>query len=476
MKRLFVLYIIFSWPLFGQTYDAFFLKTTMRVDYYHIGTKEKEYITLDKVYEESAWPGSINNLLDTLNLGDSFVTISDLQTGMLLYSRGYSTLFNEWQTTDESINGTWKTFHETVRFPFPRRKVMAAFFRRDKFVAAGEMMAFREMFSVVIDPNDPTAVNRKKHTSPFKEFDVMINGPVEKKVDILIVGDGYTKDDMEKFRNDAQHFTETLFSYQPFKKHKEDFNVRALEVVSEDSGIDKPDQNIWKNTALGTSYNTFGSIRYILTEENRALRDIAGIVPYDFITILVNDNRYGGGGIFNLYTTCFTKAVQPGQEWERDYVYVHEFGHCFGGLADEYYGSQVSYNDFYQKGVEPWEPNITRMNRSENLKWKQFVSKSVPLPTPWKKSEYDSIEALRGQLGRLAPDYYQKRESLLQQSRNILKDSQWSGKVGAFEGAGYMSRGMYRPSIDCKMFALNPVDYDPVCSAAIERMIALYTH
>jgi hypothetical protein len=180
MKRLFVLCIIFSWPLFGQTYDAFFLKTTMRVDYYHIGTKEKEYITLDKVYEESAWPGSINNLLDTLNLGDSFVTISDLQTGMLLYSRGYSTLFNEWQTTDESINGTWKTFHETVRFPFPRRKVMAAFFRRDKFVAAGEMMAFREMFSVVIDPNDPTAVNRKKHTSPFKEFDVMINGPVEK--------------------------------------------------------------------------------------------------------------------------------------------------------------------------------------------------------------------------------------------------------------------------------------------------------
>jgi IgA Peptidase M64 len=155
---------------------------------------------------------------------------------------------------------------------------------------------------------------------------------------------------------------------------------------------------------------------------------------------------------------------------------VYEFGHCFGGLADEYYTSQVSYNDFYPKGVEPWEPNITRMSTPGTLKWKQFVSKDIPLPTPWEKREYDSIEALRGRLDRLAPDYYRKRETLLKQSKDILQDSQWSGKVGAFEGAGYISTGFYRPSIDCKMFALNPVDYDPVCSAAIERVIELYTH
>ena len=249
------------------------------------------------------------------------------------------------------------------------------------------MMAFREIFSTVIDPNNSTLVNREKEGNPFKIFDVMVNGRIDKKVDILIVGDGYAKSDMDKFKNDAKHFTETLFSYQPFKDHKKDFNVRAMEVISDDSGIDMPDKNIWKNTALGTMYNTFGSVRYVLTEENKALRDAAGTAPYDFITILVNDNRYGGGGIFNLYTTCFTKSVKEGQEWEMDYVYVHEFGHCFGGLGDEYYSSQVSYIDFYPKGVEPWEPNLTRTNTKDILKWKNMIDCRYPNTNAMGKSE-----------------------------------------------------------------------------------------
>jgi hypothetical protein len=446
----------------------------MRVDYYHIGTKGQEQITLDKVYEEGAWPGSKVDLLDTLNLGDSFFKVTDLQTNNLIYSRGYSTLFGEWQTTDEAMNGVSKTCQETVRFPFPKRKVVVNFYRRDKFVAAGEMMAFREVFSTVIDPNNPTVVNHEKHLKTFTVFDVMINGSSENKVDILILGDGYAKGDMEKFRKDAKHFSETLFSYQPFKKHKNDFNVRAIEVISAESGIDMPDKNVWKNTALGTMYNTFSSARYVLTEENRTLRDIAGATPYDFITILVNDNRYGGGGIFNLYTTSFTQTAKVGQEWEMDYVYVHEFGHCFGGLGDEYYSSQISYIDFYPKGVEPWEPNVTRTNTKETLKWRTFVSDDTPIPTPWRKTEYDSIEALRGKLDRLAADYYDKREDLLKSSKEILKDPKWIGKVGAFEGSGYTAKEMYRPAIDCKMFALNPVDFDPVCAAAIEKMIAMY--
>ena len=473
MKTLFL--VIFALSLsFAQDFDKYFTNSTMRVDYCHIGTKGQEQITLDKVYEESTWPGSRVNLLDTLNLGDCFVKVSDLRTNMLLYSRGYSTVFGEWQTTEEASGGNYRTFHETVRFPFPKRKVIVNFLRRDKFVAAGEMMAFREVVSFTIDPNSPTAINRKKRQSPFKIFNVVINGPIEKKVDILILGDGYTKEDMEKFRKDAKHFTEQLFSYQPFKKHKNDFNVRAIEVISDDSGIDKPDQNIWKQTALGTMYNTFGSARYVLTEENKTLRDIAASAPYDFITILVNDNRYGGGGIFNLYTTCFTKPAQAGQEWEMEYVYVHEFGHCFGGLGDEYYSSQVSYVDFYPKGVEPWEPNITRTKTKENLKWREYTLSNTPIPTPWKKSKYDSIEALRGKLDRLAPDYYAKREGLLKSSNDLLKEPQWIGVVGAFEGSGYTAKDMYRPAIDCKMFALNPVDFDPVCAAAIERMIEMY--
>jgi hypothetical protein len=400
--------------------------------------------------------------------------VSDLQTNMLLYSRGYSTVFGEWQTTEEAISGTWRTFQETVRFPFPKRKVIVSFNRRDKFVGAGEVMAFREVFSTVIDPNNSTVVNCEKQESKFAVFDVMVNGPTDKKVDILILGDGYAKNDIEKFRKDAKHFTEQLFSYQPFKKHKNDFNIRAMEVISDDSGIDMPDQNVWKHTALGTMYNTFGSARYVLTEENRAMRDIADTAPYDFITILVNDNRYGGGGIFNLYTTCFTKPAKAGQEWEMDYVYVHEFGHCFGGLGDEYYSSQVSYVDFYPKGVEPWEPNVTRTNTKENLKWRNVTLLNTPIPTPWQKAKYDSIETLRGKLDRLASDYYDKREGLLKSGKEILKDPKWIGIVGAFEGSGYTSKDMYRPAIDCKMFTFNPVDFDPVCAAAIERMIEMY--
>jgi hypothetical protein len=361
-----------------------------------------------------------------------------------------------------------------MRFPFPKKNIKVSFFRRDKFVAAGEMMDFREIFSTVINPNDSTVVNREKQESKFAMFDVMLNGPIEKKVDILILGDGYTKEDMGKFRNDAKHFAGQLFSYQPFKKHKNDFNVRAMEVISDNSGIDKPDQNVWKQTALGTEYNTFGSARYVLTEENRAIRDIADAAPYDFITILVNDNRYGGGGIFNLYTTCFTKPAKPGQEWEMDYVYVHEFGHCFGGLGDEYYSSQVSYVDFYPKNVEPWEPNVTRTNTKENLKWRNFVLSNTPIPTPWQKAKYDSIETLRGKLDRLASDYYDKREGLLKSTHEILKDPKWFGIVGAFEGSGYSSKDLYRPALDCMMFSLNFVDFDPVCAAAIERMIDMY--
>lgn len=474
MKQLILLVIFISSASFAQNFDTFFTNATMRVDYYRIGTKGQEQITLDKVYEEGAWPGSKVNLLDTLNLGDSFVKVSDLQTSKLLYSRGYSTYFGEWQTTDEAIGGSWRTFQETVRFPFPKRKAVVSFYRRDKFAGAGEVMAFREIFSAIIDPNNPTVVDRSKRQSPFKIFNVMVNGSIDKKVDILILGDGYAKEDVEKFRKDAKHFTETLFSYQPFKNHRNDFNVRAMEVISENTGIDMPDKNVWKSTALGTMYNTFGSARYVLTEENRTLRDIADTAPYDYVTILVNDNRYGGGGIFNLYTTCFTKPSKAGQEWEMDYVYVHEFGHCFGGLGDEYYSSQVSYVDFYPKGVEPWEPNVTRTNTKENLKWRSFVAPETPVPTPWKKTEYDSIEALRGKLDRLAADYYDKREGLLNGSKAILKDPLWLGKVGAFEGSGYTPKDMYRPAIDCKMFTLNPVDFDPVCAAAIERMIEMF--
>ncbi|MBS4029587.1 MAG: peptidase M64 [Ignavibacteriales bacterium] len=477
-KLLILLTIISIMPsesIFSQQFEKYFTTSTMRVDYFHTGTKGQETISLDKVYEESEWSGSKTNLVDNLNFGEYLGKVFDVETNQLILSRGFSSIFFEWSTTDEAVNGVWRTFHESVRLPFPKNKIQLTISRRDKFVGNGEMMSFREIFSCVIDPNNSNEINREKRNNNFKVLDLLNNGKPENKVDLLILGDGYTKNDLQKFEKDAKHFANEIFKAHPFKEHKNDFNVRAIEVISEESGIDKPGKNIWKNTALGTKYDFFGSARYVLTEENKAMRDIAGSVPYDFITILVNDDRYGGGGIYNLYTTCFTKTDKAGMEWQMDYVYVHEFGHSFGGLADEYYSSQVSYNDFYPKGTEPWEPNVTPNTNRETLKWKNFVEEETPIPTMWEKAEYDSLEKERGKLDRLAPDYYDKRKPLYDREQEILKTSKYVGKVGAFEGAGYVSKGMFRPAIDCRMFTLSVIDFDPVCSAAIEKVIEFYT-
>lgn len=457
--------LLVSALLSGGQFGDYFIDKTLRIDYYHTGTKGTETISLDKLRPEGKWGGSLENLIDVLNLGEYQVRIFDLNSTSLIFSRGYSSMFQEWQTTDEAIAGIYRTFHESVRMPYPKNKIQMVISRRDK------NMIFHEIFSAVIDPNDPVQVNHEPTTSHFKVVPLIENGDPHRKVDIVIVGDGYRKDDMDKFRSDAKHFNEVMFSTSPFKERKDDFNVWTVEVISADSGIDKPDKNIWKSTALGTSYHTFGSARYVLTEENRELRDICAAAPYDFITILVNDNRYGGGGIFNLYTTTYARGDSPGMDWQMDYVYVHEFGHSFGGLGDEYYASQISYNDMYQKNVEPWEPNLTSLNDKENLKWKNLVEKSTPLPTPWGKDQYDSLGRERAKLDRLAPDYYEKRKPLYEAEQKILKESQYAGKVGAFEGAGYMSKGMYRPATDCRMFTLSLVGFDPVCTAAINRMI-----
>jgi hypothetical protein len=468
--RHFVLFFIVS-LLSAQAqgdFNRYFLDKTMRVDYHHVGTKGEERITLDKVLQEGPWPGSMVNLVDTLNLGQYLVRVYDAQNGMLLYSRGYSTVFNEWQTTAEAGRGVWKTFHESVRFPFPKRSVQVTISRRNAY------LVFEEKFSVVIDPDDPTVVSAEAQHPPFEVVDIMEHGDIHKKVDILILGDGYAEGDMDKFVADARHFNDVMFGTSPFKERKKDFNVRAIKAVSPESGIDVPDRNIWKNTALGSMYNTFGSPRYVLTESNIELRNIAAAAPYDFICILINDDRYGGGGIYQLYTTTYANERREDQKWQRDYVYVHEFGHSFGGLGDEYYSSSTGYDEFYPAGVEPWEPNVTRLMQAPGVKWQTQVTPGIDIPTDWGKAEYDRLRDDLGKLDRLADDYYGKRQPLFDRMAEITKNPDLLGKVGAFEGAGYVSEGMYRPSLDCRMFSLSLTDFCPVCRAAIDRQIDFY--
>jgi hypothetical protein len=451
------------------SFSSYFTDRTLRVDYYHTGTKGSESFSVDQAVDDGPWAGSTANLVDTLNLGEFMVRVYDLATGQLIFSRGFSSMFNEWQTTDEAARGIYRTFSESARMPFPKRPIQLTVARRDK------RMIFHELFSMTIDPADPTQIRKEKRTSPYKVGKLLENGLPAKKVDIVILGDGYAKADMEKFRADAKKYNDAMFSTPPFNGRKGDFNVWTVEVESGESGIDIPDKNVWKNNALGTMYNTFGSARYVLTTDNKALRDAAAAAPYDFICILINDSRYGGGGIYNLYATTYTGETTKGQEWQMEYVYVHEFGHSFGGLGDEYYASSVAYDEFYPQGVEPWEPNLTVLLDKKNVRWKSFLSEGIEVPTPWEKAAFDSVESERAKLDRLAPDYYAKREPLYKRSMEILKTSAFAGKVGVFEGAGYASKGIYRPAVDCRMFTLSLIAFDPVCSAAIERVVDFYS-
>ncbi len=456
--------IFFATGLLAQNFNDYFNDRTMRVDYYHSGTTGSEIFAIDQIYNAGVWAGSKTNLNTTLNLGDYQVRVFDDTSGTLIYSRGYSTIFNEWQTTTDAKKN-WHTFHETQQLPMPKSKIKLAIYRRDK------QMNFVEKWNTIIDPTNDAIINKAVNKPAYQVTALMENGPATEKVDIVIMGDGYTKEEMEQFRKDAKHYNDEMFATSPFKERKNDFNVWIIEVVSEESGIPKPDKNIWKNSALGCSYYSLNSPRYILTENNKALRDAAGLVPYDYINILVNDNRYGGGGIYNLYTTTYMRTDAKGQEWQMGYVYVHEFGHSFAGLGDEYYSSATGYDEIYSAGVEPWETNITALLDKENIKWKSFMQEDIPLPTPWEKEEYDEVASGRRKLDRLAADYYDKREKFISRQVEILKNSKFAGKVGAFEGAGYERYGLYRPSVDCRMFSLSLVDFDPVCSATLERVI-----
>ncbi|MBM2840659.1 MAG: Peptidase, partial [Bacteroidetes bacterium] len=319
------------------------------------------------------------NLVDDLNLGEYGFRVYDRATNLLIFSQGFSSIYNEWQTTDEALAGIYQTFSETVRFPYPKKSVQFTIVRRDK------QMVYHEVFTCVIDPNAPTAVN-KESRSPYKVTALMENGQPSSKVDIVIIGDGYAKADMEKLRSDAKHFNDIMFGTEPFKSRKKDFNVWVVEVESKESGIDVPDKNVWKSNALGFQYNTFTTPRYILSYNNKAVRDAAGAAPYDAICVLINDTRYGGGGIYNLYASTYTKEQNKDQMWQMDYTYVHEFGHAFAGLADEYYSSTTGYNDFYSPGIEPWEQNITSLLEKKNVKWSEFLTQGIEIPTPWEKA------------------------------------------------------------------------------------------
>ena len=292
-----------------------------------------------------------------------------------------------------------------------------------------------------------------------------------------MLGDGYTKGETRKFLADAQRLTDALFEVDPFKSRRGAFNVRAVLATSPASGVTRPRAGEFNRTPLSAQYNIFDSERYVLTYDNRALRDIAAAVPYDFIEILVNESQYGGGGIYNFQATT---AVDSGFA---DYLFIHEFGHHFAALADEYYTSPVSYETGGEQKTEPWEPNVTALLDPEKLKWAHLVDAGTALPTVWPKEAFEKqsreFQARRAQLrARNAPE--EELEALFREEQafmtKLLGEHENSGAIGAFEGAGYEATGLYRSEMDCIMFTRDEVGFCRVCSDAIETVIDQYAN
>lgn len=422
MKRVLILLIIFS-PLYSSaqiSFDEYFLDKTMRFDFLLAGNSSATSVYPDSFREEPYWGGSLVNLTDPFNYGNFRYEIFDAATGKLIFSRGFCTLYQEWQSTAEAKKIS-RSFHEVATFPYPKKKVNFVLSMR------GRDGAFSKLYETAIDPSSYSIIKDKPLNSEVTR--VYGTGDPHNSLDLAFIAEGYTTGEMEKFRNDVRRMAEILFAEAPFDDYIDNINIWAVEAVSEESGTDVPGEGIFVNTALNSSYYTFDIDRYLTTRDIRKVNDYAAAAPHDQIIILINSPRYGGGGVYNYYSATTTDHKYTPN------VMIHEFGHGFAGLADEYYSSEVAYEEFYPLDVEPWEPNITTQVDFDR-KWKDLLVRSVPVPTP--------------------------------------NSSKYTGVTGLFEGGGYSAKGIFRPSFDCRMKSNEATEFCEVCQIALEKMIQFY--
>lgn len=440
---------------------------TMRLDYLHTGNASAEQYAVERVViEPLPWPGNMTRTVDDTDRGVNKVEVVDKASGKLLYSRGFSTVFNEWRTTAEAEK-TNRGFEESVRFPKPDHAVTVRILKRD------DDNAFTLAWSTELDPDAPDVV-RKQEPSPLRAIPVRVSGPSPDKVDLLILGDGYTAGEMKKFEATARRMADQLFTVSPFRERAGDFNVWALAAPTPESGVSRPSTGVHHASRLGTRYDIFGSERYVLATDNRALRELAQNAPYEFIEILVNNDTYGGGGIFGQFSTAAANS-----DWAK-YLFIHEFGHHFAGLADEYYTSPAVYRPSAAR-VEPWEPNATALRDPANVKWKKFVAPGTALPTPWPKAEFEACSRdIQQQRAALRKAQRPESEMSALFRRELAHEEALFSRaparhaVGAFEGANYEATGYFRPQLQCMMFDRSD-QFCSVCQDAISTIIDLYS-
>jgi len=464
-------------------FDRYFEDATLRVDFHHTGNADEEQVSIDRLYRQGTWAGSRSRLVDEFPYGGYLVEGRDTGSNDLLVSKGFDSYFGEYRTTAAADAGIRRTYHESVLLPFPKRPMTVSFTARRRDGSSVKLLELE------IDPSS-LEISREPPSANVLIAESHIGGPPSTVVDIAILGEGYTKSEIEVFKTDLANAANILLGQAPFASHRALISIRGVLAVSADTGCDEPTRGIYRDTALGVSFNSLGSERYLLTEDNRSLRDIAANVPYDALIIMVNHDRYGGGGIYNLFSTFTAHS-----KWS-DYLLLHEFGHSFAGLADEYYSSSVAYNDFYPRGRQPVEANITALLDPENLKWKDLVAQGTEIPTPWEKEGYDLEDAAyqkertvlneaiaaavrSGESDERVAELREKEErnadAHAEWAQQYLAASPWAGKVGAFEGAGYSATGLYRPMLDCLMFSRRVQPYCQVCERAVEAMILRYS-
>jgi hypothetical protein len=404
-----------------DNFDKYFYDKVLRFDFMFAGNYQKTVVYPVGMKEEPYWAGSLKNLTDPFGYGNFMYELIDSASNMQIYSRGFSTLFQEWQTTAEAKSAE-RSFYEVATMPFPKKTARFILKIRER------NGSFSKLYETTINPDDYFI--RKEKVKDAATDRIVYSGDPHSCVDLVFISEGYKADQMEKFRSDVKSMADVLFSEPPFNQYKDKINIWAVEAISEESGTDVPGGRIYVNTALNFSFYTFDLDRYLTTQDIKSVNDYAAEVPHDHIIVLINSTSYGGGGVFNYYTgTTAGHNLSPR-------VFIHELGHGFAGLADEYYSSAVAYDNFYPLDVEPWEPNITTRVNFDS-KWKSLIARGTPVPTP--------------------------------------PEEKYANVVGLFEGGGYSAKGIFRPEMDCRMKSNSEKGYCTVCRDAVKRMIEFYT-
>ena len=424
MKKhiLFLLCLIAVASTRAQVFADHFADKTLRVDYIFNGNASGQAICLDGLSALPTWAGRKHHLAELPLQGNGQIVMRNAASGKTIYTTSFSSLFQEWLETDEARNVT-KGFENTFLLPYPLQPVEI------EITLLDPRRNVRASMKHIVHPNDVLIEQKgNSHITPHKYL--LHNDSPEKCIDVAILAEGYTLQEIQTFYEDADIACKSIFDHEPFKSMKKRFNVVAVASPSTDSGVSVPRLNEWKHTVFGSHFSTFYSDRYLTTSRVKAIHDALAGIPYEHIIILANTEEYGGGGIYNSYTltTAHHPMFRP--------VVVHEFGHSFGGLADEYFYDNDVMTDTYPLDIEPWEQNIsTQVDFA--AKWKDMLSENTPVPTPAEVSE--------------------------------------NYPTGVYEGGGYSAKGIFRPAENCRMRTNEYPAFCPVCQRALRRIIEFYT-